>query len=331
VAENCDGTTNDCPADAFLPATTDCRPAAGVCDVAEFCTGTTATCPADGVKPSSAVCRPAADICDLAENCDGTTTACPADAKEPNTFVCRPAVGVCDLAESCDGSSNSCPADQKKADNTSCSDGVFCNGAETCQSGNCTSGSNPCPSQICDEGTAMCLATTCPAAPESGCRTAAKSLLLIKKKTGDASKDKLIWKFIKGQSTSFDDLSDPTQTADYALCVYAGAGNTLVGAVNISPSSTLWSAVGTQKGYKYSDPSFASDGVQKVIVKAGGDGKTKELLKARGAALPDILGMMGLGNVSVTAQLVNHGSGVCWQGDYPTPTKSTDTQFKAEQ
>jgi hypothetical protein len=194
----------------------------------------------------------------------------------------------------------------------------------------CNPGTDPCPSQICDEGTDMCLATTCGAAPQTGCRTAGKSLLLIKKNTGDTSKDKLIWKFIKGQSTSFADLSDPTTTADYALCVYAGAGNTLVGSINVSPNGTMWSQVGTDKGFKYSDPSFGQDGVQQIIVKASSSGGTKELLKARGTALPDILGTMGL-TAPVTAQLVNHGSGVCWQGDYATLTKSTDTQLKAKQ
>jgi hypothetical protein len=156
-------------------------------------------------------------------------------------------------------------------------------------------------------------------------------MLLVSTKTGDPSKSKLLWKFIKGQSTSFADLGDPTTSATYSLCIYAGPSQALVGTLSISPNGTLWSPVGTTKGYKYFDPTSATDGVQKIIVKASAAANTKELIKARGSALPDILGTMGLGNVAVTAQLVNHGSGVCWEGDFPTPLKSTGTQYKGKQ
>lgn len=37
---------------SYLPATTQCRPAAGFCDVAEFCTSTSAACPPDASKPN---------------------------------------------------------------------------------------------------------------------------------------------------------------------------------------------------------------------------------------------------------------------------------------
>jgi hypothetical protein len=234
------------------------------------------------------------------------------------------------VADTCDGSSNSCPADKKAPDNTSCSDGVFCNGAETCQSGTCSPGTDPCPSEVCDESSAMCLIAACSATPQAGCRTAQKSMLLVKTKTGDPSKSKLLWKFIKGDTTSFADLGDPTTSASYALCIYAGASQNLVGTLSISANATLWSPVGTTKGYKYFDSGSATDGVQKIIVKASASNNTKELLKAGGATLPDILGPMGL-DAPVTAQLINHGSGICWQGSFPMPLKNSATQFKGKQ
>jgi hypothetical protein len=70
--------SNDCPADAFVAAGTECRGAAGVCDLAEACTGSDAACPADA--KSTTECRGAAGICDLAETCDGAGNDCPADA-----------------------------------------------------------------------------------------------------------------------------------------------------------------------------------------------------------------------------------------------------------
>jgi len=270
-----------------------------------------------------------AGICDLDDFCDGTSKVCPADAKEPNTFVCRPAVGACDVADTCDGSSNLCPMDNKVPDNTPCSDGQFCNGLETCQSGTCSAGTDPClADQTCDESTDMCLLTPCPAAPAGSCLTAQKSLFLIKQSSTDATKNKLIWKFIKGEPTTFAQLSDPTQTADYALCVYAAG--TLAGTINVPANGMLWSMVGSSKGYKYFDSTSGTDGVQKIMVKASDANNTKELIKGRGAQQPAMLGMAGL-DAPVKVQLVNHGSGTCWEANYAAPKTNTATQFKAKQ
>src|SRR5437762_3157632 len=86
-ADNCAGTSADCPPDTFEPSTTECRAAAGVCDAAEFCTGSSASCPADA--KSTAVCRAAAGACDVAESCDGVTNDCPADLFKPSSTECR--------------------------------------------------------------------------------------------------------------------------------------------------------------------------------------------------------------------------------------------------
>ncbi|TFH23091.1 MAG: hypothetical protein E4H03_06975, partial [Myxococcales bacterium] len=114
--EDCeDGNTQDgdcCSSTCqFEAATTVCRGAAGVCDVAETCTGASATCPADA--KSTAECRGSAGICDVAETCDGINDACPADAFMAATTECRGAAGVCDAAEFCTGASATCPADAK--------------------------------------------------------------------------------------------------------------------------------------------------------------------------------------------------------------------------
>ena len=41
-------------------------------------------------------------------------------------------------------------------DNADCSDGLFCNGAETCVAGACQAGGDPCPGQNCDEDLDTC-------------------------------------------------------------------------------------------------------------------------------------------------------------------------------
>jgi len=129
VVENCDGTNDACPADTFQPSSTVCRSSAGVCDVAEHCTGSSANCPGDSFAPSTSVCRSAAGVCDVAETCTGSGPACPTDVFKPSTTVCRSAVGACDIAEQCTGSGAACPADAVSPDSDG--DGV-CDAIDDC-------------------------------------------------------------------------------------------------------------------------------------------------------------------------------------------------------
>ena len=329
VAESCDGVGNNCPADAFEPASTVCRAASGgqICDAVENCTGSSAACPPDQVASSSTVCRPAAGACDLVENCDGSTINCPADAK--STAVCRAASGVCDVAESCDGSGNTCPPNAFVADNTPCSDGVFCNGAETCQLGYCAPGTDPCTgaTPICDESTDMCKASNCATSPMAGCRLANKSLLLLKNKLDD-NKDKLVWKWIKGAMTTQAEMGDPITTDSYILCIYSGATEDLVASVEVPPS-TKWAPI-SDKGYKYFDSAATEDGAQKIKMKGGAAGKSKVLVKGRGTNLPDPLDTAIL-DVPVKVQFVKEGSSLCFEASYSSPKNSTMSTFKAKQ
>jgi hypothetical protein len=267
-------------------------------------------------------------VCDAAENCTGTADQpCPADLKEPGGTPCRPATGVCDVAEDCDGASDACPADLFQPDGQSCSDGLFCNGDETCQTGSCAAGTDPC-TFVCSEGTDMCLTTACPNGPQAGCRTSTKKLLLVKNKM-DSTKDKLIWKFIKGAATSTADFANPQSTAAYALCIYAGTADALVATLSVPPHNARWQPIGT-KGFKYKDASGSASGVQKIILKGGAAGKTKALLKGKGLNLPDPLDSAALGT-NVTAQLLNHETGICWETTFSAPKKDTQELYKAKQ
>ena len=147
IAETCDGSSPNCPADAKSTARLP-RPA-GICDVAEFCNGIGNNCPPDGFANLFTVCRPSAGVCDLQENCTGSGPNCPADAKRPNTFVCRGSAGVCDVAETCDGSSDACPADALEPNGTVCRAAAgVCDVAENCD------GSNPsCPADAVEPAT----------------------------------------------------------------------------------------------------------------------------------------------------------------------------------
>src|SRR5262249_22423057 len=147
---------------------TECRAAAGECDLAEKCTGIAGQgCPSDTLKTSGAecvddgnpctvdqcdgsgmdcqhrvgnagaVCRAAAGACDAAETCSGTSATCPDDLKRDAGDVCRPPAGACDVAETCDGTNDDCPADvfvpattECRSAAGSCDVAEFCTGAD---------------------------------------------------------------------------------------------------------------------------------------------------------------------------------------------------------
>ena len=69
------------------------------------------------------------------------------------------------------------------------------------------------------------------------------------------SKDKLVWKWLKGQATTFCDFGvsrrTPSGTTAYTLCVYSNTSAVL--GVTIPTSSPNWTVIGANKGYKYKD------------------------------------------------------------------------------
>jgi len=222
----------------------------------------------------------------------------------------------------------------------SCGDG-FLDGGEDCDDGNTDAGD--CCSASCAfeaaaspcSGASLCAATgvcdgagACVAAPRGTCRAAAKSILLFKDNADDG-KDKLLWKWLKGDATTQGDFGLPSGTTNYALCVYAGTTETLIADADIAADAVKWSPIST-KGYKYKDSSGTSDGIQKVVLKGGAQGKAKALVKGKGSGLPDpTLGDMPL---PVLAELVNSANGICFAATYDANDviKDDDAQFKAK-
>jgi hypothetical protein len=161
----------------------------------------------------------------------------------------------------------------------------------------------------------------CPDTPAAGCRTAGKSILLIKD-SNDDTKDKLIWKWIRGASTTAAEFGDPTTSRNYALCVYDSGGRLI--SADVPPSATKW------QDLKYKDSSGSADGVQKIILKPSATSNAKVLVKGKGTNLPDTT--LGALSLPVTAQFINDESSVCFEAVYDTGDviKNDTTQFKAK-
>ncbi|PKN56915.1 MAG: hypothetical protein CVU56_13820 [Deltaproteobacteria bacterium HGW-Deltaproteobacteria-14] len=169
--DSCDG-AGGCSANPE-PPTTVCRGSAGVCDVVEKCTGAGA-CPSDGFVAAATECRAAASECDVAESCTGSAAACPTDEFKPSGASCGSAADTtCDHADSCNGG-GACLVNYA-TNGTSCSNGVYCDGAETCTSGVCLDRSDPCDpaSAVCDEvgDTCHAIRTSCLTWREAGYTT----------------------------------------------------------------------------------------------------------------------------------------------------------------
>ncbi len=112
-----------------------CRPVAGTCDVEETCPDSSGSpCPADAFAPATTVCRPSMDTdCDPAENCTGSSATCPADMFTPNGTTCTDDGDPCTTDECLNGECTSTPFAP------CCGNGVVETG-EQCDDGNAISG-----------------------------------------------------------------------------------------------------------------------------------------------------------------------------------------------
>jgi hypothetical protein len=89
-----------------------------------------------------------------------------------------------------------------------------------------------------------------------------------------------------------------------------------------------WKTLGKEgKGFAYRDRDAASDGLEKVLMLTGDEGRSKIIVKGRG---PDLqLPTLPLASYEgLIVQLVN-GNGRCWESRYSAPARKNDTgKFK---
>ncbi len=279
--------------------------------------GNPATCPATDQR---GVARPIGAACDI-----GAFEGPCGDGNPDPGEVCDDGNATngdgCDVNCTITACGNNIISTGEQCDDGSTSNGDCCNA--TCQY---ESTGSPCV------GTTLCATTcngagSCAPAIRNTCRSALKSILVVKNVAGDSDKDKLTWKWLKGDTTMLADFGSPATTTQYTLCVFTGTSPAAI--IDVAPNSTLWEPAGT-KGLKYKDLARNSDGVGKVLLKEGAAGKAKALLKGKGIKLPDP--PAGPFALPVTAQLVNSTNSVCYEGVYDAPDiiKNEAEKFKAK-
>lgn len=239
--------------------------------------------------------------------------------------ICRPSTRACDVAEACDGFSPSCPPDESAPDDTPC-DNDACLDGQTCFGGACSGGVPVvCPTcEACDSDLG------CIAAPRPICRQTflpGKSKLVLKDTSNDA-KDKLVWKWSKGQATDLADYGDPTTTDDVELCLFDESSGTpqviasaLMPAGGTCPDKPCWRA--GSSGYRYVDTTRTPDGIEKLVLKAGPDGVPRVVVKGKG----ELLGLPAL-PLGANTRVQLRAADACWEATFSAAgTKRSDASI----
>ena len=125
---------------------------------------------------------------------------------------------------------------------------------------------------------------------------------------------------MNGDATLFRDLGEPEAETEYSLCLYDTSLDEPVFATRLLiPANGLWERTGRNTGYRFSDRDGSFDGVSRVRLKAGLQGRARVTLLARGVNVP----MPGPVSPfqyfefdpALIAQLVN-SEGSCWSTTY---------------
>jgi hypothetical protein len=171
--------------------------------------------------------------------------------------------------------------------------------------------------QGCAGSAALRVVCDCPAEPIAGCRTSLSpkgSSLKLK-----ASKGSLAWSWSKGPATEKADFGDPTASTAYRLCLYGATEGTPAVALDASiPPGAEWKETG--KGFNYKGSGADSDGVRKVKLKTGKDGKSRIRLAAKDLSLP----ALPLGQDPEVVIQLHQSEGTCFESRFAAPAKRND-------
>jgi hypothetical protein len=146
------------------------------------------------------------------------------------------------------------------------------------------------------------------------------------------TRDRLTWKWLKGEATTKADFGAPLTSTDYAFCLYDGTGGLATSAEapadGLCDGKPCWRE--SSRGFKYRKRNLSGSGTTnklQIILKSGEAGKAKFILKGKGGVPP--IPRLPIA-MPVTAQLVN-SNGVCWEATFSSPRNTNQPdQFKGK-
>ena len=163
----------------------------------------------------------------------------------------------------------------------------------------------------------------CAPVPLLGCRTPGGSRLTLKPPDRSGFVQ-LRWRWFHG-AAAVSDFGDALHAPDaYRLCLYdlstGGASLQLEASApagGLCARQSCWKQIGnTPQGFAYSDPERPSNGLVRILLKAG-TANAKIAVSAKGA---DLSSQKPLNRDATLVQLVRSDEGMCWQDAYPPGT-----------
>jgi len=126
------------------------------------------------------------------------------------------------------------------------------------------------------------------------------------------------WRFSRGPALALSSFGDPTLASGFALCLYDDGTLKLQAQVGASP--TLWRRSGTR--FTYKDNAGSGDGIVKVNLRSGANGRSKIDVAGKGINLrlpTPFSGTRFFSNATGVLVQLHQDDGSCYQ-----------TQFTAE-
>jgi hypothetical protein len=174
----------------------------------------------------------------------------------------------------------------------------------------------------------------CGPTPANGCIASEKGVLLVSEKTASKEKLKISLKKLLPTVTQSQFGNPISGTTIYKICVY-DSSNQLSGEYTVARAGDLcdglscWSAV-KDTGYKYTDKSAAADGILKMTLSGGDQGKGKVSVIGKNGTGKMPLGVAAAltGDTSVTVQLLTSDA-ACFGLTLADVKKADGLVFKA--
>ena len=174
----------------------------------------------------------------------------------------------------------------------------------------------------------------CATLPLSGCLqsvTSQRSRLLLRQKA-NVNRNKMLYKWVKGEEVLLSDLGDPLSDEHYTMCVYGSSAGVFskIDEAIIPPGGTCgnkpcWKSV--KRGFKYRNRDASIGGVKVMIFKSGDEGRSKIVLRGKGSNL-NLLPPLPQ-DPEVVVQIKNQ-VGTCWETRFSTNTANDAETFNAK-
>lgn len=204
-------------------------------------------------------------------------------------------------------------------DGLPCDDGSVCTSNDTCFAGGCSGMPVTCPACLSCNSTLGCVPT-----PDTGCKQAGKSSIRL-----EADDQGLLWRWLRGDLTSQQDLGNPLSTTDYSLCIYDGVdqnGSPRLLLQAAAPAGSSWTA--NASGFTYKSNDGLPNGIIDIRLKPASQSRAKVIVRGKGSNL----NLPPLQSIQLPMRVqLKAGSGLaCWESTYSSATTGTERLFRAK-